>query len=256
MSQDPLQKLKGYEMNTSDENRVDTAEENDSVSTTASEGCCGPGGGCRSASLGARARVAIGIVILGVAGVLVARAVIKSRSARTEPVEPAYTSVTAPADAAGPSDGSVSAEDKESTDTRAPFVAGASESRVAGSIAGREIAALSELNQIAGETDAVFVYLPAQKEETSEAPPIRSLEGAVRTIEAQGYKVGIFTLKSDAPEYMQLAAQMTGPGVVAMFKGRGMSTVTGDITETKLIQGFVAASGAGGCCPGGASECQ
>ena len=39
-----------------------------------------------------------------------------------------------------------------------------------------------------------------------------------------------------------------------MVKGRGMNTVSGDITEAKLIQGYVAAArvaGSGGCCPSG-----
>jgi hypothetical protein len=46
---------------------------------------------------------------------------------------------------------------------------------------------------------------------------------------------------------------MTLPGVLAMVKGKGMSPVSGEITETRLIQGFVAASncGPGGCGPGG-----
>jgi hypothetical protein len=41
--------------------------------------------------------------------------------------------------------------------------------------------------------------------------------------------------------------------VLAMVKGRGMSGVTGEINEAKLLQAFVAASRAtSSCCPPGA----
>jgi hypothetical protein len=41
------------------------------------------------------------------------------------------------------------------------------------------------------------------------------------------------------------------PGVLAMVKGRGMSAISGEITEDKLVQGYVAASRSGGCDSGG-----
>ena len=43
---------------------------------------------------------------------------------------------------------------------------------------------------------------------------------------------------------------MAVPGVLALVKGRGMSAVSGEITEAKLVQGYVAAGSAGGCGPG------
>ncbi|MBU4365897.1 MAG: hypothetical protein L6437_16565, partial [Kiritimatiellae bacterium] len=64
--------------------------------------------------------------------------------------------------------------------------------------------------------------------------------------------IGIFTLKPGSRDYEQIATQMPVPGVLAMVKGRGMIPVSGDITETKLIQGFVAASSGGGCGPSSA----
>jgi len=69
-----------------------------------------------------------------------------------------------------------------------------------------------------------------------------------------GIKFGIFTLKTSSRDYEQFATAKAVPGVLAMVKGRGMNTVSGDITEWKLIQGYVAASsaaGSGGCCPSG-----
>jgi hypothetical protein len=59
----------------------------------------------------------------------------------------------------------------------------------------------------------------------------------------------MFALKSDSTDYVPITAQMKGPGVLAMVKGGGMSAATGEITETKLVQAYVAASSAGGCGP-------
>ena len=75
-------------------------------------------------------------------------------------------------------------------------------------------------------------------------------------IEAQGKKIGLFNLKPGSRDYDQIAKQMPVPGVLTIVKGHGMSAVSGEITEAKLVQGFVAASSAScgpsaaaGCCP-------
>ena len=70
-----------------------------------------------------------------------------------------------------------------------------------------------------------------------------------------GIKLGIFTLKTSSRDYEQFAKASALPGVLAMVKGRGTSTVSGDITEAKLIQGYVAAArvAGSGCCPSGGS---
>jgi hypothetical protein len=112
------------------------------------------------------------------------------------------------------------------------------------------IASLSELNKVAVANDAVFVYVPA-KEGPSGNPPLAAMQSAAGRIGSQGYKVAVFTLRTGSRDHEQLTAQMSVPGVLAMVKGKGMSMVSGEITETKLIQGFVAASSAGGCGPGG-----
>jgi ADP-heptose:LPS heptosyltransferase len=115
---------------------------------------------------------------------------------------------------------------------------------------GAKIGALAELNTVAANSDAVFVFLPG-KSDASAKTPSAQIQGAARTIESQGYKIALFTLKTDSRDYEQVAAQIPVPGVLALVKGRGMSAVSGEITEPKLIQGFVAASSAGGCGAGG-----
>jgi hypothetical protein len=122
-------------------------------------------------------------------------------------------------------------------------------------VVGTEIAAFAELNNLAADTTAVFVFVPG-KTPDSAAPPKAQMEAAARTIAAKGNnKVGLFTLKTDSPDYEQIKTQVAVPGVLALVKGRGMKAASGEITETKLVQAFVAASSAGGGCGTGGGGC-
>ena len=76
-----------------------------------------------------------------------------------------------------------------------------------------------------------------------------------RLLEGKGTKCALFTLKPGSADYDKIGKQMSVPGVVALVEGRGMSAVSGEITEAKLVQGFVAASSAGGCGPGAGAGC-
>lgn len=116
------------------------------------------------------------------------------------------------------------------------------------------IGALAELNAVAAKLDAVFVFLPG-KEGTSSNLPAATINKAARTIEAQGKKVGLFTLMPSSHDYDQIEGKISLPAVLAMVKGRGMNAISGDITETKLVQGYIAASSAGGCCPSAGAGC-
>jgi hypothetical protein len=193
---------------------------------------CGPGCDCHGAPSG-RMRWILGVIVLLVAATLVARAVVKNHGAPTEPAVLTFAPL-APATTA----------DSQSS----PSPGEAAEGTEIGM--GKSIASLSDLNTVAAASDAVFVYVPG-KEAASGNPPSTAMKSAASRIGSQGYKVALFTLETGSRDYQQLAAQMSVPGVLAMVKGRGMSTVSGEITETKLIQGFVAASSAGGCGPGG-----
>ena len=206
---------------------TDNHDTNVNRETPATETDCGPGCDC-TGSKGGRVRGIIGIAILALAGALVARAFVKGSAAVA--VEPS----------AGFSAGLAA----EGTAQPTPPVTQAEPS-----VAVTEIASLAELNRLATDTDAVFVYLPGQG--AAADAPVALLGAAVEAIKASNIRVGIFTLKSDAPEYPQLAGQMDIPGVIAMVKGKGMVPVQGEITKDKLVQAFVAASNAGGCGPSG-----
>lgn len=201
---------------------------------------CGPGCGCHATGIPGKTRWVIGSIVLVVAGVLVVRAMNKSDGALRQTTSPAFASLAASQTPAGGS----------GVATSSAVAARAAETSV-----GTTIGAFAELNTAAAKPDAVFVFLPG-KEGSGTKAPSAPMKSAARAIEARGMKCALFTLKPGSPDYDQIAAQMAVPGVLALVKGRGMSAVSGDITESKLLQGFVAASSAGcgpsagaGCCP-------
>lgn len=190
---------------------------------------CGPECGCHAAAGPGRMRWVLGAVVLAAAAALAARAVMKGNA------------VSAGKTASGFAAGGI-------------FSAANNAPAASDKAAGREISALSELDTFAADTNAVFVFLPDKKEKAG-GVPMAPIQSAMRTIAAQGVKLGVFTLRPGCRDYDQITAQMAVPGVLAMVKGRGMSAVSGEITETKLVQAFVGASRAGGCGASAKSGC-
>jgi hypothetical protein len=190
---------------------------------------CGPGCGCNAAAPSSRIRWIIGVVVLLAAGALVARAMVKDNSA---PAVPGFATLAT------------------TDETTSPAALDADDA----STVVKEIGAISDLNAVAVDKDMVFIFLPGQMEPSGKAPTSQMI-GAARTIQAKGLKTGLFTLKTDSLDYKQITAQETAPGVLAMVKGRGMKAVSGEITEIKLVQAYVAASSAGGCGPSAGSGC-
>lgn len=196
---------------------------------------CGAGCDCHTDGPVGRKRMILGTVVLLVAVALVARAVVKTNTAPSQPDTTAFALPTVAQ--TPPAESAPATPAAETTKATVPFVA-------------KEIGALSELNTLAIANDAVFLYVPG-KDGSSSNPPAAAMQSAAKRIGSQGVKIGFFALKAGTRDHDLIAAQMPVPGVVAAVKGRGMVPVTGDITETKLIQGFVAASSAGGCGAGG-----
>jgi len=197
---------------------------------------CGPGCGCHANAPASRMRWVAGVVILLAAGVLVARAMMKNNSAPVDTKASGFAALPI----AGPAPTPVANAAPATGDAAAVPV----------TVAVKELGALNELNVVASDTSGVFVFLPGKNEPLIKAP-LAQMRSAAKMIEAQGQKIGVFTLKTDSMDYAQVAAQVGVPCVIAMVKGRGMIPVSGDITETKLVQGYVTASSAGGCGPSG-----
>jgi hypothetical protein len=119
----------------------------------------------------------------------------------------------------------------------------------------RPLDSLNSLNAVAADLNVVFILLGADNPEDNE-PIAKKIESAAMRVQADGSKVGAFILNKDTPNYARFAKQFSTPCVLATVKGGGMSVVSGDITEARLIQAFVLASrprsgcGPGGCAPG------
>ena len=198
--------------------------------------CCGPGCGCGTAAKPNKARWVVGVIVLAAAGVMVVRGMVRSDKGSTQAATAGFANPAATQSAAG------------GADTKSDGAA-ADETSV-----GTTIGAFGELDNVAIKTDDVFIYLPA-KEGTAAKAPSTPMKGAARLIEAKGMKCGLFTLKPGSPDYDQIAKQMAVPGVLALVKGRGMSAVSGEVTEAKLLQGYVAAGSASKCGPGASAGC-
>jgi hypothetical protein len=193
---------------------------------------CGPGCGCNTSAKPAKTRWVIGVLVLTAAGALAVRAVSKTGAVAPEKPTPAFSALaTSPTLPGG----------------GAPTAAAQTEA----GIVGTPIGALSELNALAAQTDAALIFLPGKEAAAGLIPSAQMKDAAGRIESKDGLKCGLFTLKPDSPDYDQIAAQMSVPGVLVMVRGAGMNAISGDITETKLVQGFLSASSAGGCGGGG-----
>ena len=126
---------------------------------------------------------------------------------------------------------------------------------VASTLWGKPLDSLASLNKVAADSDAVFIVLAAEDKLKME-PITKEIEAAAKKIQAGGSRICAFTLKKDAPNYARLAKQFSIPCVLAMVRNRSTGVVSGDITESKLLQAFVRASrpqsgcGPGACGPG------
>ena len=199
---------------------------------------CGSGCDCHATTMPGKMRWVIGTIVLFAAGVMVVRALVKSEGASAQPSATAFADpVASMAAATAPAKDSGTATPAVETSVVTP------------------IGAFTELNTAAEKMNAVFAYLPG-KEGASGNPPFAVMKSAASVIETQGVKCGLFTLKAGSADYDKISTQVKLPVVLAIVKGGGMSTVsTSDITETKLVQGFLAASKSGGCGPSAGSGC-
>ena len=116
---------------------------------------------------------------------------------------------------------------------------------------GALLPSISDLNAVAAEMDTVFLLIPG-KDKT----PISKKAGVVlasveRTLNEKGLSTGIFTLQTESPDYPGVAVKVTAPGIAVLTKGRGIGFVSGGITETSLMQAYVASTRGGGCGPKG-----
>jgi len=202
---------------------------------------CGPGCNCGKPSGNNKLKAVICIVVLlAVCGIFVYKA---KNGKQTAPVNPTTTAFASPVAKEVNEQNSVAVI----TDKTEPVVKAVEDNNKVGEF----IDSLAALNKVAMNQDAVFIFVPAKNTDIVSKTTFDAITSAEKIIEAKGAKLGLYTLQSNAPEYENIAAQISPPGMLVMSKGKGVGTVSGGITEEKILQAYVASSQAGGCGPSG-----
>ena len=242
----------------SDEGRRENLDDSQACCPSGSAGgdCCPPA----STESGKKWKTAVFVVIVVAAGTVLARSLLNKSDSTTgqekqafATIQPEVESVT-PSPLAATANVETPAESKRSIESpsvvNAPTKAQVSD-ETAPSLWGKPLDSLASLSKVAAETDSVFILLAADDQQGNQTIT-NEIEAAAKKIQSNGISISAFTLKKSAPNYAQLTKQLSLPCVLAMVKGGGASGVSGEITEAKLIQAFVAASRpASACCPSG-----
>lgn len=118
---------------------------------------------------------------------------------------------------------------------------------------GERLESMSDLNKVAMSQDAVFIFVPGSGTESAAGQTQEAVRAAQKALTSKSIALGLYTLPTSSPDYPALSKQLSGPAIIVASKGRGMAAVSGEVTEDKLLQAFVASSRAGGC--GGSSGC-
>jgi hypothetical protein len=116
---------------------------------------------------------------------------------------------------------------------------------------GALIAAIADLNSVADKLDTVFLVIPSKDNAPTSAETGTVLASVEKTLNSKGLSTGIFTLKAASPDYSDVAAKVTPPGIAVLTKGAGIGFVSGKMSESNLMQAYVASARKGGCGPGG-----
>lgn len=127
-----------------------------------------------------------------------------------------------------------------------------SDSTTTGQKIGEDLESLDALNEIALNQDAVLILIPSGAGETADKPTRAAMRAAQETLNRRKLAVGTYTLRANSPNYAGISARLPVPAVLVGSRGRGVAAVSGEITETRLLQALAACS-SGGCC--GASGC-
>jgi len=215
---------------------------------------CGPGCDCGVSPKGSRAvkTAIILLVVLAVAGILIYK-VANAKQTASSGV------------AAGPASSFAGGQAALGITTQPSggmgnggVVAGAASEADAGRTTGgtwEHLKSLGDLNEVALSQDAVFILVPAAQDEPVPDQTNAAVLAAQKTLKANNIALGLYTLAAGSPEYAAISRQVQTPAILVASKGRGMAAVSGEVTESKLIQAFVASSSAGGCCPSSSATC-
>ncbi|MCX6645308.1 MAG: arsenite efflux transporter metallochaperone ArsD [bacterium] len=203
---------------------------------------CGPGCDCKTPLGNSRIRMLLGMVItlliVGILGYKAYAGKLTYAPATADPNSSGYAVATIPENS--PPENEVPVQTPTPTKI------------------GENINSINDLNSVAMDKAAVFIYLPGQDDSPIASSTIDAVQAAQSSLQSQGITLGLYSLVTSSPEYTSLSAQIELPAILVLCKGKSSSMVTGDVTEIKLLQAYAAANRAagGGCCPssGGSSS--
>lgn len=203
--------------------------------------CCAPGCGCGTPSGGKTVKIAVCLIVLSaIAGIFIYKAVAaKSNGSNGTPVRDDASFALGQLSPCG------------TPGTTSQPAAGMQDSPKAGQKVGEYLESLSSLNKVAASQDAVFVFIPAGKNDLADGKTNTAMLATQQTLKSRNIKLGLYTLPSSSPDYPKVCEQVKAPAILVACKGKGMAAVSGDVTEQKLLQAFVASSSAGACGPSG-----
>jgi hypothetical protein len=118
-----------------------------------------------------------------------------------------------------------------------------------GRMIGEYLASLSSLNKVASSHDTVFVFIPAPRSESADDATTNAIIAAQQALKSKNISLGLYTLPNSSPDYAAISAQIQTPAILVASRGKGMATVSGEVTETKLLQAYISSARAGGCGP-------
>lgn len=209
------------EANKIDDKPSETGEEGATVSFPA----CDPGCACREAVNKGNNKIKIAVclvVIVAVAGILAYKTTNAKQNAGTNGLTSSPAAMGAVTNSSGQQGGS-----------------------------GAPISAIADLNTVAEKLNTVFLVIPSKDNAPTSKETSTVLASVERTLNTNGLSTGIFTLPATSPDYADVAAKVTPPGIAVLTKGAGIGFVSGGISESNLMQAYVASTRGGGCGPSG-----
>ena len=224
-------------------------------SQTAGSAECGEGCACNSAQGGKMLKVVLSLgVVAAASGIIIYKNVQAEDSASTGA---AGTASTFSLEQNNPDvDGNKSTQ--TTTDESADQSSNTHKNDLDGEVIDAEwlsIKTFSDLKTFAANQDAVFIYIPASDVDVIADNSLKAVISAQASMKQRKITLGLYTLSAESPDYSRITAQTKPPAILVASKGGGMSMVSGEINETKLLQAFMATQSSGcgpaGCGPSG-----
>jgi len=116
---------------------------------------------------------------------------------------------------------------------------------------GEHLDSWGDLNTVAADTDAVFVFVPETGNILIDDVTRTAVTDVRQYLESSNIKVGLYTLSYDAPDYSEISLQFELPAIIVASKGLGVLVLPcSSVDEYSLLQAFQACCDtSSGCCP-------